>query len=191
MWPFPLLFLKMKDLLLQNKKLMWAQEEKIQILMAIHASLPVIAEEVALLQVAGVPEPDATIITGAATSSVEKPRTSTGGITPQGPRIIGDLSLTPHHITSDFLHLLVLPADCLSASIWDLAFNTGTESDSSNGSCREPSKVHPPPLDFQDMSHNPSLRVACRDLVLMTQLFTAQLPTAEGDWRCLANFIQG
>ena len=57
---------------------MWAQEEKIQILVAIHASLPVIAEEVALLQAAGVPELDAAIITGAATSFPGELGTTTG-----------------------------------------------------------------------------------------------------------------
>ena len=40
----------MKDPLLLNKKLMWAQEEKVQILVAIPASLPVLAEEVTLLR---------------------------------------------------------------------------------------------------------------------------------------------
>ena len=54
----------MRDLLLQNKKLMQVQQEKAQILVAICASLPVIAEEATLLQVVGVPNPDATIITG-------------------------------------------------------------------------------------------------------------------------------
>ena len=81
----------MKHLLLQNEKLMLAQE-KIKTLVAICASLPVIADEVALLA-AGVPEPDAAIITGAATCFSVGPETSTRGITPQGTRAIGALEL--------------------------------------------------------------------------------------------------
>ena len=54
----------MKDLLLQNKKLLQAQEEKDQILVAIHASLPAIAKEATLLWAACIPDPDATIISG-------------------------------------------------------------------------------------------------------------------------------
>ena len=57
---------------------MWAQEEKVQILVAIHASLPAIAEKATLLLVAGVPALYAAIITVEATSS-EEPETSTGG----------------------------------------------------------------------------------------------------------------
>ena len=69
----------MKDLLLQNEKLMQAQEEKVEILVAIHASLPTIAETAAILPAAEVPNPDIAIITGAATSSSEKPGTFTFG----------------------------------------------------------------------------------------------------------------
>ena len=54
------------------------QEEIVQILVAISASLPAIAKKAALLWAAGVPDPDASIITGAATSSSEEPGTSTG-----------------------------------------------------------------------------------------------------------------
>ena len=54
----------MKDLLLQNEKLVWAKEEKVLILVAIHASLPAITEKAALLQTAGFPDLDAAIITG-------------------------------------------------------------------------------------------------------------------------------
>ena len=93
----------MKYLLLQNKKLMGEQEEKVKILVAICASLPVIAEEAALLWAAGVPDPDATIITGATTSSSVKPGTSTGEITPQSIRFIG---LWPHHLAR------LLPSSC-------------------------------------------------------------------------------
>ena len=73
-----------KDLLLQNEKLIQAQEEKVQILVAIHASLPAIAEKAALLWAARVPDLDAAIIMGEATSSSQEPGTSTGG-NPQGP----------------------------------------------------------------------------------------------------------
>ena len=69
----------MKDLLLQNEELVWAQEEKVQILVAICASLPAIAKKATLLQAAGVPNLDPAIITGVATSSSEGPGTSTGG----------------------------------------------------------------------------------------------------------------
>ena len=69
----------MKDLLLQNKKLLQAQEEKIQILVAIPASLPAIAEKATLLWIAGVPNPDVAIITGATTNSSEEHGTSTEG----------------------------------------------------------------------------------------------------------------
>ena len=49
----------------------------------------------------------------------------------------------------------------------------------------------PPPSNFQDVSHNPSMRVAYRDLVPMTRLFSIQLPISEGDQRHLANFLHG
>ena len=77
----------MKDLL-QNKKLVQAQEEKVEILVAIHTSLLTITEKVTLIQAAGVPNLDITIITGSATISSEEPGTSTGGnfITSKGPR---------------------------------------------------------------------------------------------------------
>ena len=73
---------------------MWAQE-KVQILVAIHASLPAISEKAALLWAAGVPNSDAAIITGAATSSSERPRTPTRGITPQGPRTLTGVPAPP------------------------------------------------------------------------------------------------
>ena len=71
-----LLFQNMKDLLLQNKKLVWVQEEKVQILAAIHASLLANAEKAVLLWAVGVPDLDAAIITGAAPSSSVEPGTS-------------------------------------------------------------------------------------------------------------------
>ena len=89
----------MKVLLLKNKKLLWVQEEKVQILAAIHAGLSIIAEEATLLLCAGVPDLDAPIITRATTSSSGEPGTSTGRVTPQGPRIIGAPALPPHWIT--------------------------------------------------------------------------------------------
>ena len=57
---------------------MQAQEEKVQILVAISASLPAIAKKDTLLWVPGVPDPDASIITGAANSSSEEPGVFTG-----------------------------------------------------------------------------------------------------------------
>ena len=98
-------FPDMKDLLLQNEKLMLAQEEKVQILVAICASLLAITEKATLLQAAGVPSSDTATITEAATSSSEGLGTSTGGITPQGPRtFVGALAPSTHQITLDFLH---------------------------------------------------------------------------------------
>ena len=61
---------------------MWVQPEKVQILVAIHTILLVIAEESILLWAAGVPYLDAAIITGVTTSYSGKPGTSTWGITP-------------------------------------------------------------------------------------------------------------
>ena len=90
----------MKDLLLQNKKLMEVQEEKMKILAAIWASLLVIAEEVALLWAAGVPKQDAAIITGATISSPREPGTL-GSYSPS----VGAPTPLSHQITPDFLHL--------------------------------------------------------------------------------------
>ena len=123
---------------------------KVHILVVICSSLPVSSKEAALLWAAGVPKPDAIIITGVTISSWEEPGTSTEGITPQGPRIcIGAPTLLSCWITPDFLHPLALPANCLPASDWDSASNTKTESDSSNSSGREPSNVHPHPQIFR------------------------------------------
>ena len=82
----------MKDLL-QNEKLVQAQEEKVQILAAIHASLLAITEKATLLW-AAVPNLDAPIITGAATNSSEEPGTSTGGNSPGSQDLHGDFSTT-------------------------------------------------------------------------------------------------
>ena len=87
-----------------------------KILVTIQASLLVTAEEVALLQAVGVHEPDAAIIMGATVSSPGEPGASTGGITPQGLRIVGALAPPSHQITPHFLHPLALPADYLLAS---------------------------------------------------------------------------
>ena len=55
MWPLSqiLPFQNLRDLLLQKEKLVWAQEEKFQILVAIHASLLAVTEKAVLLQAAG------------------------------------------------------------------------------------------------------------------------------------------
>ena len=68
----------MKDHLLQNDKPMQAQEEKVQILVAIHTSLPAITKKATLLWPEEVPNPDAAVITVAVTSSLEEAGTSTG-----------------------------------------------------------------------------------------------------------------
>ena len=78
---------------------MQAQEEKVQILAAIQASLPAITKKATLLWAAGVATPDAAIITGAATSSLEEPGSSSRG-KPQGPRtFVGALAPPSHQIT--------------------------------------------------------------------------------------------
>ena len=89
-----------KDLLIQNEKLMWAHEEKVQILVAICASLPAIAEKATPLWAAGVPDPDAAIITGAwPLSSSEESGTSTGGNSPGSQDLHGGSGTTtlPDH----------------------------------------------------------------------------------------------
>ena len=58
--------------------MIWKQEEKVQILIAIHTSLLVIAKEAALLRAAGVPEMDAMIIMGATINSHGELGTSMG-----------------------------------------------------------------------------------------------------------------
>ena len=182
----------MKDLLLQNEKLIQAQEEKVHILVAICTSLPAIAEKATLVQAAGVPLSDAVFITGAATSSSEEPGTSTGGVTPQCPRtFMGVLAPSPHQITLDFLQPLNLPADCLMACDPDSVPEAEAGSHSGSSCRREFNEVHPPPSDCQDVSHNPLMRIAYRDLVPMTRLFSTCLPISEGDHRYLTNFIQG
>ena len=62
-----------KDLLLQNEKLLQVQERKIQILMVIWASLPVIAEDPVPLATS-VPNAVVAVITGMTTSSFWEPR---------------------------------------------------------------------------------------------------------------------
>ena len=105
--------------------LLWVQERKVQILMAIHPSLPVIAEEV-ILQAAWMPDADVAVITGVATSSLGEIR----GVTAQSfGAHIG--SLVHHWITTDFLHPLALPAECLWASDEDSTTRTEAESGSS------------------------------------------------------------
>ena len=116
---------------LKTKKLMWAQEEKVQILATIWASLPVIVDEAALIHAVEVPEQDAMIIIGATSSSQ---RNWIQGATIQGPWIVGALALPIHWITHNFLQPLALPAYCLLASDWDPALNNQMESSSSNGS---------------------------------------------------------
>ena len=171
---------------------MWAQEEKVQILEAIHASLPVVAEKATLLQAAGVPNLDATIITGEAPNSSEGPGTSTSGVAPQGLRtFVGALAPPPHQITSDFVDPLNLPANCLMARDLDQASEVEAGSNSRSSSEKELNEVHPPPSDFQDVNHNSSIRVAYRDLVPMTRLFSTWLPISEGNQMHLPDFIQG
>ena len=123
MWPLSQipLFQNTKTLLLQNKKLVWAQEEKVQIFVAIHTSLPAITEKATLLQAAGVVNLDATIITGAASNSSEDLEPLLG-LTLQGPRtFMGALAPPPCWITPDFLHPLNLLTDCLVACDLDSA----------------------------------------------------------------------
>ena len=83
--------------------------------------------------------------------------------------------------------------DLLPPPEWETNAGTGGErwGVTLSGSEREFNGVHSPPSSFQDMSCNPSMRVAYRDLVPMTRLFSTQLPIFKGDQRCLTNFIQG
>ena len=71
-----------KDLLLQNEKLLQVHKRKIQILAAIHASLPAVAEKAVLP--AGVPGADVAVITGMTTNSSE----GSGGVMPQSPGLM-------------------------------------------------------------------------------------------------------
>ena len=183
-WPFALWFENTRIISSRMRNWCGHRRRKFRSWWPYDASLPIMAEEATLLWAAGVPNPDATVIAGVTTSSSEDPGTSTGGITPKGPRIcIGVPAPPPCWITHDFLHPLALPADFLTASDWDSASNTKLESNSSNHSRREHSKSLPPPSDFQDVSQNPSLGVAYRDLVPMIRLLPTWLPISEGDWR--------
>ena len=95
----------MKDLLLQNEKLLQVQERKVQILVVILTSLPVVTEE-AIFQSTRVPDADVAVISGVTTSSLGEP----GEATPQIPGAHRG-TLLPHQSTPNFLHLLALPAD--------------------------------------------------------------------------------
>ena len=151
-----------------------------------------VTEKATLLQAAEVPDLDAAIITGVATSSLEEPGTFTGAVTPQGSRtFIGALAPPPHWITSDFLHPLSLPAYCLIAGDLVSVSEVEVGSDSENSFEREPNEVHPPPSNFQDVNHKSLMRVAYRDPVPMTRLFSSQLPISEGDQRHLTDLFQG
>ena len=139
-------FQNTKDILLQNEKLMQAQEEKVQILVAISTSLPAIAEKATLLQAAGVPNPDNSIITRQPLACQRNLGHPLGG-TPQGPRtFVGASVPPPHQITPDFLHPLDLPANCLVVSDTDSASIAEAGSDSKNGSERECNDICPPPF---------------------------------------------
>ena len=94
-------FQSMKDLLLQNEKLMQAQEEKVQILAAINTSLPTITKKATLLQVVGVPNHDASVIIEAAT----------------GGKPLGSQDLHKGSSTSASLNKPRLPAP-LGSAIW-------------------------------------------------------------------------
>ena len=115
-----------------------------------------------------------------------------GGRTPQSPRtLIGALAPSPHQTSLDLLHPLNLLADCLVACDLDSVSKADAGSDSGSSSGRELNEFHPPPSDFQDVSHDPSMRIAYRNLVPMTRLFSTWLLISKGDQRHLANFIPG
>ena len=118
------------------------QEGKVQILMAIHASLSAIAEK-AILWAAGVSDADVVVITGVTTNPMWEP----GEATPQSSSAhIG--SLAPQWITIKFLYPLALPAVCLSASDEDWTSRTEVESSSSVSCGSEPDEVCPHLSDF-------------------------------------------
>ena len=104
---------------------------------------------------------------------------------------MGTLAPLPCQITPNFLHPLALPATCLAVRNSDSLYKAEVGSDSKSRPEREPNVVCPLPSNFQDMSHNPSLRVAYRHLVPMARLFSTWLLISDGDQRCLTNFIQG
>ena len=86
----------------------------------VHQSTCYCCKKATLLWAAGVPDPDAAIITGAATSSSEEPGTFTGGNSPGSQDLhVGILAPSPHQITPDLLHPMDLPADCLIAGDMD------------------------------------------------------------------------
>ena len=62
-------------------------------------------------------------------------------------------AISPNHPW--FSTPLALPANCLSASDWNSAYDTEMESDSCNGSCREPSEVCPHPWIFRMWARTP------------------------------------
>ena len=115
-------------------------QEKFQILVAICTSLPAIAEKDALIQAAGVPIPDAAIITGTATSSSEETGTSTGSNSPGSQDILrgsGTTNLPDHPRLSAPINL---PASCLIASDLDSASKTEAGSNSEGSSERDSMK---------------------------------------------------
>ena len=93
--------------------------------------------------------------------------------------IIEVLALPLCWITPNFLHPWFFLA---TASAWSSASDIEMESNSFNCCGREPGEVTLT-LRFSEHEPEPSLRVAYRDLVLMTKLFTTQLPISEGDQR--------
>ena len=165
-----LLFQNMKDLLLQNEKLVWAQE-KVQILVAICCSPPGCRSSQSRCCHDHWGQPLAH----------QRNLRPLLGVTPRVPGPL--LGLWNHQITHNFLHPLNLLADCLIAGDLDSVSEAEAGSDSDGNSERELNEVHPPSSDFLDVSHNHSMRVAYRDLVPMTRLFSTQLPISEGDQR--------
>ena len=104
------------------------------------------------------------------------------GVTSKGPRtFVGAPAPPPCQITLDFLHPLNLLANCLIACDLDSASEADAGRDSGSSSERKLNEVHPPPSDFQDMNHNPSMMVSYRDLVPMTTLFSTCLPIYKGN----------
>ena len=135
----------MKYLLLQDEKLVQVQEEKVQILEAIHASLPAITEKAAILWAAGVPNPDAAIINGAVTGLSVESGTCTEGNSPWSQdlhRGSGTTTLLDHPRLSVPLNL---QANCLIADDLDSASKAEVGSDSEGSSEREFNEVCPPP----------------------------------------------
>ena len=158
---------------------MQAQEEKVQILVAIHSSLPAVTEKATLLCAAGVLNPDTATITGADTSSSQETGTSTRGNPSGSQDLLGGSGTTT---SLDHSRLPATPgsANQLPYRQWHgLSIWSWGREGLQEQLWRELNEVHPPPSDIQGMTCNASIGVSYRDLVPMSRLFATQVPMSE------------